>query len=230
MDLMKDYVERFNKIQRIQHILLMISLIILSLTGFSLKYSDTFLGSLIIKLEGGIQARGILHRISAIMLIAVALWHFLYILFSKEGHDDFLEMKPKIKDFKDFFKSIKNAFTGKEEDIFYEKYTYWQKFQYWGVIFGVATMIISGFVLWFETAVMMILPKYIIDIVLIIHSDEALLLMLILFFWHLYIVHLQADYFPMNKIWLTGKISIEELKKKHYLEFEKLQKINKNNE
>ncbi len=222
-----EYIQRFDKNQRIQHVLLMTSLIILGITGFSLKYSDTFLGSFIIKLEGGIQARGILHRISAIVLIATSLWHFFYVLFTKKGHDDFLELKPRWKDFEDFYRTIKGAFTSKEIENYYDKYTYWQKFQYWGVVFGAATMIITGLVLWFETAAMMVLPKFIIDIVLIIHSDEALLLMLILFLWHLYIVHLQADYFPMNKLWLTGKISIEDLKRKHYLQFRKLISENK---
>jgi len=218
-----EHIIRFTKTERIQHILLFLSIIVLGITGFSLKYSDTSFGRWLIQFEGGIQSRGILHRISAVVLTGTACWHFLYILFSRLGHHDFMEMMWRKKDGNDFIISLRNLFSRLEKHISYNKFTYWQKIQYWIVVIGTITMIITGIALWFETTAMLLLPKYIMDIILILHGEEALLLILVLFFWHFYIVHLHPDHFPMDMIWLTGKMSIEELKSKHSLQYKEME-------
>ncbi|OGF67394.1 MAG: hypothetical protein A2Y62_00985 [Candidatus Fischerbacteria bacterium RBG_13_37_8] len=213
---------RFTLTWRILHILLFVSLIVLGLTGFALKYSDTSVGSYLIQLEGGIETRGLLHRISAIILMGAVCWHILYILFSKEGHRDFMKLLPARKDIHDFAQSIKNVFSKEEVAVHYDKYSYWQKVQFWVVALGTITMIATGLILWFETASMTILPKFVMDIVFVLHSDEALLIMLIIFIWHLYIVHLRPGSFPMDRVWLSGTMTVDELKKKHYSYYQEL--------
>ena len=69
---------------------------------------------------------------------------------------------------------------------------------------------------------MRFLPKFMLDLTLVIHGYQGLLIFVILLFWHLYIVHLHPSVFPMNPAWLTGKVDSEWLRQEHPLEYEKL--------
>ncbi len=215
-------IERLSKNIRIQHIILMVSMIILSITGLALKYHDTWLGRLILDFEGGFAARGTIHRTFAVILILLGIYHMYYVLLTEEGHRELMKIKPTWKDFKDFWQYLQYNLFGKNGLPKVGKYDFRQKFQYWGVIAGYWVMVITGFILWFESASMAVLPKWLIDVTLIFHGYEGLLIFLILFLYHLYNVHLNPDNFQMSNVWITGKISVERLKKEHPLEYEEL--------
>ncbi|HEX9911835.1 MAG TPA: cytochrome b/b6 domain-containing protein [candidate division Zixibacteria bacterium] len=216
----KIMVERLTRSQRVQHFLLLVSFIILIITGLALKFHDSWFGELIITLEGGVIARGIFHRFAAILLIFVAFYHFLYIIFTRYGHEELLLMFPKFKDFKDAFQSVKFTLglTSKHPKI--DKYAPQEKFQYWAVVTGSFLMIITGLVLWYQTQAMLVLPKWVIDITRVVHSYQGVIIAVVILLWHLYIVHLNPRKFPMSRIWIDGKISLEELRTEHPLEYE----------
>jgi formate dehydrogenase gamma subunit len=216
----KIMVERLTRSQRVQHFLLLVSFIILIITGLALKFHDSWFGELIITLEGGVIAGGIFHRFAAILLIFVAFYHFLYIIFTRYGHEELLLMFPKFKDFKDAFQSVKFTLglTSKHPKI--DKYAPQEKFQYWAVVTGSFLMIITGLVLWYQTQAMLVLPKWVIDITRVVHSYQGVIIAVVILLWHLYIVHLNPRKFPMSRIWIDGKISLEELRTEHPLEYE----------
>jgi hypothetical protein len=54
------------------------------------------------------------------------------------------------------------------------------------------------------------------------HSDEALLAIVFILIFHFYNEHLRPDVFPMNWMWLTGKMPIEQLKHHHPAEYDQL--------
>ncbi len=218
----KKEVVRFSKNILIQHIILMTSMIMLSITGLALKYSDSWLGRLFIKLEGGLETRGIIHRTFAVILILLGVYHLLYVMFTEEGHRELMKIRPTWKDFKDFWQYLGYSLFGKGSMPKVGKYDFRQKFQYWGVIVGFWVMVLTGFILWFGSAAMAVFPKWVIDTTFIFHGYGGLLIFLILFLYHLYNVHLNPDHFPMSKTWLTGRISIEELRREHPLEYEEL--------
>jgi hypothetical protein len=83
-------------------------------------------------------------------------------------------------------------------------------------------MIGSGAMLWLEEISLRFVPKYAIDIAGEVHSDEALLATLAIIIWHFYNVHFNPDKFPMNRTWLTGRITKEEMLHEHPLEYEEL--------
>lgn len=213
---------RFSLHQRIQHIILLSSMIILALTGLTLKFHENTVAQFIIKIEGGIAARGIIHRIAAVVLMLLSTYHIINILFTQKGHSEFLALRPQFKDFSDFYKTIKFNLGISNEKAEFDRFDFRQKIQYWGVLIGSLIMIITGFILWFETQSMAIMPKWIIDVTGIIHSYQGFLIFLILFLWHMYNVHLNPNVFPMNKTWLTGRISTRDLKENHLLEYKKL--------
>ena len=214
-------IERFDLNERVQHVILLLALIILSLTGLALKFHDSWFGAGMINLEGGIQARGVIHRIFAVVLIALVLYHAYFVVATERGHREFMRLKLAWKDLKDFFQVVR--FNLKLSDRYpdFDRFNYLEKFQYFGVIFASAIMIVTGFVLWFENQSMAVLPKWVIDVTHVLHSYEGTLLFIILFVWHLYNVHLNPTVFPMDMTWLTGKISLRDLKKRHPLEYER---------
>ncbi|HVP37154.1 MAG TPA: cytochrome b/b6 domain-containing protein [Terriglobales bacterium] len=223
-------VMRFTRSQRVQHFLLLISFIILIITGLALKYHDSWLGKLIINLEGGIIARGLFHRFAAVLLIITAFYHFLYITFTRYGHDEFLSVLPEWKDFKDAFQSVKYALGLSSEHPQVDKYAPQDKFQYWAVVAGSLVMIATGLILWYQNQAMIILPKWIIDITQVVHGYQGVIIAVVILLWHLYIVHLSPKRFPMSRIWIDGKISLEELKAEHPLEYERRYKSISNEE
>lgn len=218
-DNLNEYVERMNLNFRIQHALLLITLIILALTGLALYFHDSWLGRLLISIEGGIESRGRIHRISAIILIILSIYHILYILFSRNGHEEFLKMAPRINDFREFILDLLYSLNITEEHPQFEKYSYRDKFQYWGVLAGVLIMTLTGLVLWFQEFSMSVLPKWCFDLTFVIHGGAGLVIFFVLFLWHIYDVHLSPFNFPMDWTWITGKISLEKLKKTHYKEY-----------
>ncbi len=97
-----------------------------------------------------------------------------------------------------------------------------EKFDYWAVYWGIVIMVGSGLLLWSPAVAMRHLPKYILDIAHIVHSDEALLAATAIIVWHFYNTHLNPECFPMNWAWLTGRISKERLLEHHPVEYERI--------
>lgn len=215
-------VERMSFLFRVQHMLLMVSLLVLAVTGFALMYHENWLAAAVIRLEGGVLYRGIIHRAAAVFLMAQLVYHAFYMLFSREGKRELREVWLTRGDFEDFLQAMRFNLGMGDEYPRFGRYGYKEKFQYWGATIGVFLISITGFILWAETFSMRFLPKFVLDLTLIIHGYQGLLIFVILLFWHLYIVHLHPSVFPMNRAWLTGKVDVEWLKEEHPAEYEKL--------
>ena len=208
---------------RLQHIMLMALLLVLAVTGFALMYHENSLARWIIRMEGGVHNRGIVHRIAAVLLMANLVYHVFYMLFSREGKPELRQLFIRRQDIDDFFQSLRyNLGTAKEYPRF-DRYGYKEKFQYWGASAGIVLISLTGIMLWAEEFSMFLFPKVVLDLVLIIHGYQGLLAFAVLFFWHLYNVHLHPSVFPMNPSWITGKVSAEWLREEHPLEYEKLE-------
>jgi len=212
-------IQRFTANELAQHWVLLVTLVVLALTGLGLFAADTWLGRTLIALEGGIEARGTIHRLSAVVLMLLVGWHFLYVVFSERGHRQLMEMMPHAQDFSDV-RSLLAFLAGRRGTMpEFGRFTPLQKLQYWGAGLGSLTMVATGLVLWFHTAAMMVVPKWVFDVTTIVHGYEGLILFALLFGWHLYIVHLSPGNFPMQKTFLTGRITAERLRREHRIEY-----------
>jgi formate dehydrogenase subunit gamma len=209
---------------RIQHVILMISTLILIITGLPIKFHDSAWAQFFFSAIGGLQVGRILHRVGAVGLIGIALYHLLFLAFSREGRGIFSELLPRPKDLKNLWVMLNYLLGRKRERAKFGKFTYVEKFDYWAVYWGMVVMVGSGLVLWFLDTALRIFPKFIADIAKEAHSDEALLATLAIIIWHFYNAHLNPEKFPMNRSWLTGKISEKEMEKEHFLEWVEIQK------
>ena len=213
---------RFNINERLQHGLLMLATILLMLTGLSLRFADTGFGRAVIDFEGGMEARGLLHRAAAVVTIVLCVYHMLYVVFTERGHRQLMAMKIGMQDVRDLVQAVRYNFGRSEEAPRFGRYDYRQKAQYWAVALAMDTMVVTGLMLWFESVAMAVMPKWAIDLAQIAHSGEGLLIFVALFVWHLYDSHLRSGMFPMDASWLTGTVTRQDLKRRHRREYDTL--------
>jgi formate dehydrogenase subunit gamma len=225
-------IERFNIIFRIQHILMFSTFLLLAFTGWGLKYAEAPGGvsSMWIRIWGGAETAGIIHRIAGVTMLLDFIWHVIYLGYLFATGRMTINLKttviPLPKDVMDVIKNFMYFLGLSKEKPKFGKYSYAQKFDYWAVFWGMFIIGFSGFALAFPMLVSHIIPQAAADwiwvLLSIMHSDEALLAIVFILFWHFYNEHLKPEVFPMSWIWLTGKISTEKLKHHHPLEYELL--------
>lgn len=213
---------RFSLNVRLQHIVLFSSCIILILTGLPIKFHETAWAEFMFGLLGGIENSAIVHRVGAVGLMAVAAYHMVYLAFFAEGRRNFLGLLPGPKDLRDLVQMLQYFLGRSTEKPRFDRFSYVEKFDYWAVYWGIVVMVGSGCLLWFENITLSYMPKYMLDIAKEAHSDEALLATLAIIIWHFYNVHFNPRKFPMNRVWITGKLSEEEMLEEHPLEYEHL--------
>lgn len=213
-------VSRLSLWQRWEHGLMALSVTLLILSGLALAYHEQAWARFLIWLMGGFEARLWVHRAAAIGLLGAGLLHFLGLFLSERHQRDFREVKPGSSDFRLAWSGLKFAFSGKGEAPRYGWFTPMQKLQYWGVLIGCLLMGISGALLWNPVATLNSFPKWVLDIMLILHATEAQFIFVLFILWHLYDVHVAGGNFPMNPAWLTGKMSEELFAQQHRASWE----------
>lgn len=197
-----------------QHTLLMVSFIILVISGFALRFSDSWLTKIFFGWGRGFELRGTIHRVAAVVMIFVTAWHIFY-LFTRRGRTFFIDMMPKVSDFKEFVQRILFNLGRAEETPRFKRFSYIEKAEYWALIWGTVVMIFTGLFLWFDNFIVQILPKGILDVALVIHYYEAILASLAIFVWHLYSTVFSPQVYPMNPSWLTGKMPQDMFEHEH---------------
>lgn len=215
---------RFGRNFRAQHMLMFVSCIILILTGMPLKFPEWgFSKFIIIDICGGLENSMLIHRIGAVGLIIVGVWHVLYTIFSRRGWRDFVLMIPRPKDIVDFFHTVMYFFGRRTSGPKGGRFTFIEKFDYWAVYWGMVIMIGSGIIMWFKE----MFPKYGYDIAREAHSDEGLLATLAIVVWHFYNVHFNPEVFPMSWVWWHGRLTETEMKHHHPLEYAEIMEAEK---
>ncbi|HTZ95658.1 MAG TPA: cytochrome b/b6 domain-containing protein [Terriglobales bacterium] len=212
-------ITRMSRGQRIQHITLLSSFIVLVLTGFALKFPDSWFASL---LGMGERVRSITHRVAAVVLIASSIYHLLYIALNREGRRLFKDMMPVPKDVTDVFHTMTyygGRRTGKPE---FARFNYAEKAEYWALVWGVIVMASTGIMLWARVSFGNALPRWWLDVATAVHLYEAILATLAIIVWHFYQVFLDPDIYPMNWAWWDGKMSFEHYREEHGLDGETL--------
>jgi len=216
------YYQRFTLNQRIQHAVLIASMTLLIVTGMPVRYYQVSVAKQLIDLMGGMESRALLHRIGAVTLIALCIYHAAYTLLSRRGRREFVALIPWLNDLRDFVQLMLYYLGLSQQPPRYGRYNFIEKFEYLAVAWGGTVMILTGFVMWFPSQSMRYLPKWAVDVARVAHSYEALLAFLAIIIWHFYCVHLNPDYFPMNPAFLTGKLTEEQMAHHHPLEYEKV--------
>jgi len=227
----KYHIRRFTRIQRFNHLLVILSFMMLALTGMMLKFAGMEWASRLSDLLGGVYVAGNIHRFAAIITFGYFGLHIVTLIRLKAkrripigrfifGKDSLMFNR---QDLKDFWVTVK-WFVGAGPRPDYGRWTYWEKFDYMAVFWGVAVIGFSGLILWFPEYFTQIFPGWLINVAMIIHSDEALLAVGFIFTIHFFNTHLRPDAFPMDTVIFTGTVPYNEFKHDRPREFEELKK------
>lgn len=216
---------RFNVFHRFIHLVMMVTFIGLALTGLPLKYPCTFWAKGLMFLWGGVKGAGIIHRWCAGITFGYFALHLLWVVYYRFIMKGKLlgpqSLVPSWKDFQDLIQHVR-YFLGKGSPPQFGRFTYWEKFDYWAVFWGIAFIGGSGLLLWFPEFFSRYVPGFLFNIAYTIHSDEALLATGFIFIVHIFNAHLRANVFPMDKSIFTGKIEAKKIIEHHPLEWEYL--------
>jgi cytochrome b subunit of formate dehydrogenase len=221
------YFRRFTVTWRVIHLLFALSTMTLVMTGTTLLFSHTAWAQTVIGLLGGPKVEAIIHRTAATTWLTVFFAHFatvsINIWRNRKTFRWFgpTSMVPNMQDLRDVVRMF-NWFIGRAPRPSFDRWCYWQKFDYWAPFWGAAVIGLSGSMLFFPTKTAMILPGWVFNIATIVHAEEALLATMFLFSVHFFNVHFRPDKFPMSTTIFTGAIPLEEFKHEHRLEYERL--------
>lgn len=204
--------------------------ILLVVTGMPVKFPDAWWSPVIIKLLGGFETRQLIHHTAGIGMVVLGIYHVTYHLFIEKQSLLDRKVMPGLKDIKDFWQTTLFYF-GKADQPKYGRFSWKEKFDYWGAFWGMVMLCVTGLVMLFPFVAMNFIPYAYIHLATIVHTDEALLATLFIFVVHFWNVHLSPEVFPMSKAFLTGKLSEEQMKHEHPLEYEDIMKqVNENPE
>jgi cytochrome b subunit of formate dehydrogenase len=212
---------RFTRRHVFMHILVIISFLGLSLTGLPLKFSDQYWAQALMNLWGGTANAGLIHRICAVITFvyfAAAIFMSIHFLFFKKGvKGNFIErlfgpdsLCFNLRDLQDVVAMVKWFFFKGPKPTF-DRWTYWEKFDFVAVFWGMFAIGGSGLMLWFPEFFAQFLPGWTFNIATIVHSDEALLATGFIFSVHFFNTHGRPEKFPMDFVIFNGQISKEEM-------------------
>jgi formate dehydrogenase gamma subunit len=208
-------VMRMNFSQRLQHFALASSFIFLAVTGFALKFPDSWVAK---ALGSNEMFRRWSHRVAGVVLLAAGLYHIFYVLCKPEGRRLVKDLSPVKKDIADFATNARYlvGLSGKKARI--GRFGYAEKMEYWAVIWGTLIMGATGLMIWFKMDVTRFLPRWAVDIATTIHYYEAILACLAIIVWHFYHVIFDPDVYPLNWACWNGRVSSHWQKEEHPLE------------
>jgi cytochrome b subunit of formate dehydrogenase len=222
---------RFTRLNRILHISMIVSFITLALTGLTLKFSYTDWAGVVSRFFGGFESAGYIHRFAAVIMFGVFVAHLVDLARMKKRER--LSFRQLVfgpgsmlfnrQDLRDLVGNIK-WFLGKGPRPHYGRWTYWEKFDYFAVFWGIAVIGFSGLMLWFPEFFTRFMPGWFLNVATIIHSDEALLAVGFIFTVHFFNTHLRPEKFPMDIVVFTGRMPLEEFRRDKPAEYDALVK------
>src|SRR5512144_470906 len=222
------YYRRFGPVERVMHVFIMVTFIGLALTGVPLLFADHTWASGLVKLLGGFRGAALIHRICAAVMTVVFVGHVIRVFVRAFMAEDWLayfwgpnSLVPNLKDGQDIVGMFK-WFFGKGPRPQFDRYTYWEKFDYWAVFWGMFIIGGSGFMLWFPMFFSEFLPGWVFNIAMIVHGEEALLAVGFIFTIHFFNGHLRPEKFPMDMVIFTGRLPEHELKEERPVEYARL--------
>jgi cytochrome b subunit of formate dehydrogenase len=209
------FVERMPLRFRWQHAALLTSFIVLVLTGFALKFPDSWFTSM---LALGEHMRRLLHRIAAVVLIGVSICHLFDVLLSREGRKLFRDLVPTLDDVRGAWQNLAYYLGLTPRKPEFPRFTYAEKAEYWALVWGMVVMAVTGVMLWAKVSVGNHLPRWWLDVATAIHFYEAVLATLAIVVWHFYQVFFDPDVYPMNWAWWDGKMPLDHYREEHGLD------------
>jgi cytochrome b subunit of formate dehydrogenase len=221
------YYQRFAPAQLYLHGTIMATFLGLAVTGMTLRFSRTGWALAFAHAVGGFAAILFFHKFCAVILTLAFLAHL-----GDVGYRGFVRgdrgvfwgpnsMVPQLKDFKDIYQHFR-WFLWQGPRPKFDRFAYWEKFDYWAVFWGMFIIGISGYALWFAPFVAKFVPGSWLNIALLVHGEEALLAVWFIFAIHFFNTHLRPGSFPMDLVIFTGRETGKELEERRSAQYDRM--------
>ena len=209
---------RFTLGQRWEHAILLLSGLVLILTGLPQKYREFSISQDLLSTPEQVLLIRQIHHIAAIVLGLEIIYHLGRILFLMSRRRLPGDLLPTMQDVRDALHMIQYLLFIRRDKPKFGRYNFEQKVTYWFVFFGIAIMSISGLIIWFPVQATQFLPGGVVPAAKMAHSTESVVMLIFIVVWHIYHVHLER----LNLSMFTGRLSEEEMRVFHEKEFERL--------
>jgi len=209
---------RFTLGQRWEHAILLLSGLVLLLTGLPQKYREFSISQDLLSTPEQILLIRQIHHIAAIVLGLEVIYHLGRILFLMSRRSLPGDLLPTMQDVRDAWHMIQYLLFLRKDKPKFGRYNFEQKVTYWFVFFGIAIMGVSGLIIWFPVQVTQFLPGGVVPAAKLAHSTESVVMAIFIVIWHIYHVHLER----LNLSMFTGRLSEEEMRIFHEKEYERL--------
>jgi cytochrome b subunit of formate dehydrogenase len=227
---MRDYnnngmkkIKRFCTARIIEHWLLIIVFAILLTSGLSQKFHSLEISMWFVMKMGGIDSVRLVHRYAgaffSMFLISHIVITFLGVVLRKWQP----LMLIKKNDLSDAVHNIKYYIGIENQPARCDRFDYKEKFAYWCVLTGGMIMIATGFSLWFPATIVSLLPGETIPTAKALHTNEALLIFLLITLWHIYDSIFSPNVFPLDTSIFTGYISRDRMLYEHPIELARIE-------
>ncbi len=205
-------VVRMNRNQRIQHAVMVLSFVVLVISGFALAWPESFFAWFFGPNE---EIRRIVHRVAGVIMIIIGFYHLAYMLFTREGRNGLREFWFRLSDARDLMTILRYSLGLTKDKPQYGRFSYAEKIEYWAMMWGTIVMAITGLMILYFVEVATWIPRWWIDIATTIHFYEAILATLAIIVWHFYHVIFDPDVYPMNWAWFDGTMPKEQYEEEH---------------
>ena len=195
---------RFNRSEIWQHSLFLIAFVLLALSGFMLAYPDHWWARAMTALGVGETARRAIHRVSAVVMVAVSLYHIYWIAFTSYGRGELKRIAPRLRDARELLQNMRFHLGKSEQQAAFAKFDYPAKMEYWALVWGTVVMALTGAILWFPVVATSVFPSWIVDVATVIHLFEAWLATLAILIFHFFFVIFHPEVYPLSFAMLRG--------------------------
>jgi cytochrome b subunit of formate dehydrogenase len=221
------YYRRWSAMWRLAHLGFAICTIMLIFTGMTLFYANSYWAPAVQRMFGGPPTTGTIHRIFAVSWLSIFFAHLCYVTVRiAKNWRTFrwfgpTSMVANWEDVTDIIKMYK-WFLGRGPKPLFDKWTYWEKFDYWAPFWGATIVGVTGAMLWFKYLTASILPGWVLNVATIFHGEEAFLAAAFLFTVHFFNNHWRPENFPLDILMFTGVMPLEKFRREHTLEYNRL--------
>ncbi len=216
-------IRRFSTARIIEHLVLIVVFTTLAATGLSQKFYYLKVSQWLIFTLGGIDTVRLIHHYAGAAFAVLALVHITVATLGIW----LLRWQPSMfvtkKDILDAVHNIRYYIGLENSTAVCDRYDYKEKFAYWLVLTGGVIMGMTGFTLWFPITIAKYLPGEAIPLAKAMHSNEALLIFLLITIWHVYDSIFSPDVFPLDTSIFTGYTTREKMRRLHPLELARLE-------
>lgn len=207
-----DQIPRMGLHFRIAHGLTVLSFPVLVVTGFALKFPESWWAEPLLRWEGHMAFRGLVHRVAGVVLILSLLYHGIHLVLARRARAIIAHLWPRRRDARDLWEMLRYNHGLAPRRPAFRVFSYAEKLEYLAFVWGSVVMAVTGLLLWFNTFTLTNFPSWVLDAATVAHYYEAILATLAIVVWHFYMVIFDPEVYPMDRAWITGKTSADHVR------------------